>query len=763
MLTSSRRLSALNPLSYPIWLKLTLGFALVVVLVILPALFLLSSGVEAIALQNARSFLSENGTRQLSSVASSFERARANLDRFVETPFNNRQLVGALLGNAAERSDIGLVDVNPADTAALMESILLNPATSLYDNVRLLDRDGQVVALAGLAPLGVSLIDQSQTAAYQVAAGDTTGETSLLVISQRGFPVLEFVHKIYWRDNSVIGYMVTQLSNARAVYANLRFRFPNDEPFEAYAFLIDEQAVQLTPVENREQAANSLASEGVRRALDGQSGLEVYSPAGSENNPNAEVIGYFAPVPGTTLALVSELSLDSVRQDVLSFLPLRGAVVAIGWVGMVIVLGILFNQLFAPPLARLRRAALGMIGGDYETPLPDVRRGDEFGEAASAFVQMRSRMKTMVDELESRVALRTRDIEATQEISRYAATQRDANALMRDVVNLIVQRFPAIYHAQIFLIDADRQYAVVRASTGEVGRQLLERGHRLGVGSVSVIGQVTDQGRYILAKDAAVSQVHRRNEFLPDTRSELAIPLRVGETIIGALDVQSKQSDAFPDDMIRVLETMADNIAIAIENARLYEESVRRVREIEDTNREATRRAWQDYLRDQRVLSLSREAGVPLTQDDTISELRRRALATGEIAVGDQTGRNTYPVAVPIQLRGQTLGAVEWELPAGDFSREKLELARELANRLALSLDNTRLFQESRRATERERLVNTIAARLTAQTSIDQILQTAVREVGQALRAPQVTIRLKGSESAAGLNQPASPLPNDHE
>jgi len=304
-----------------------------------------------------------------------------------------------------------------------------------------------------------------------------------------------------------------------------------------------------------------------------------------------------------------------------------------------------------------------------------------------------------------------------------------------------------LYHAQIFLVDEDGMYAVVRASTGEVGKRLLQRGHRLAVGSVSVIGQVTDQGRYILAKDTAASQVHRRNEFLPDTRSELAIPLQVGDKIIGALDVQSVQSDAFPDDLIRVLETMADNIAIAIENARLYEESLRRVRQIEETNRDATRSAWQEYLRDQRALSITREAGVTTVPDPSISDLRRRALASGEVLVGELTGRNTYPIAVPIQLRGQTLGAVEWELPANDFSREKLELARELADRLALSLDNARLFQESRRATERERLVNMIAARLTAQTSIDQILQTAVREVGQALRSPQVTIRLRSSDN----------------
>jgi GAF domain-containing protein len=254
---------------------------------------------------------------------------------------------------------------------------------------------------------------------------------------------------------------------------------------------------------------------------------------------------------------------------------------------------------------------------------------------------------------------------------------------------------------------------------------------------------VTQQGRLIVARDTAASQVHRRNEFLPDTRAELAVPLRVGETVIGALDVQSKIRDAFEEDLIAVLQTMADQIAVAIQNALLYEESVRRFAEIEASDRDTTRRAWQEFSRDQRMNTIVADAGYPT--ETATTDLRQAALARGETVVGQMTERRTIPIAVPVMLRGQVLGAVEWEIPAQSLSEEKLELAKELANRLALSLDNARLFQESQRATERERLVNNIAAKLTAQTSINDILQTAVREVGQALRAPQVSIRLSGA------------------
>ncbi|HRF95755.1 MAG TPA: GAF domain-containing protein, partial [Aggregatilineales bacterium] len=130
----------------------------------------------------------------------------------------------------------------------------------------------------------------------------------------------------------------------------------------------------------------------------------------------------------------------------------------------------------------------------------------------------------------------------------------------------------------------------------------------------------------------------------------------------------------------------------------------------------------------------------------------------GVAIIGQVTSHNTIPFAIPIQLRGQTLGAVEWEFPVSDFSQEKVQLAMELVGRLALSLDNARLFEESQRAIERERLVNDIASKLTSQTEIDGILQTAVREVGQALRVPQVSINLALTKATSGETIEIAPI-----
>ncbi|MCS7072099.1 MAG: GAF domain-containing protein, partial [Anaerolinea sp.] len=455
------------------------------------------------------------------------------------------------------------------------------------------------------------------------------------------------------------------------------------------------------------------------------------------------------------LVFVAQSPIDLVLRVREAQIVIPSIAVAVGGIALLTVITVILTLLIVPPINRLRRVAERVTEGDYGVPIPDARRGDEIGTLASAMVTLRDTVKSRISDLEYRVSSRGRDIAATQEISRYAANQRDLQLLMDRVVELIVERFPAIYHAQIFLIDEEGRYAVVRASTGEVGRQLVARGHRLAVGSISVIGQVTEQRRTIIARDTAASQIHRRNEFLPDTRAELAVPLTVGDRVIGALYVQSKEPDAFSDYLVAVLQTMADQIAVAIENARLYQESLRRVADIEAANRRATLAAWQDYIRVLRSSSLARDAGVPdetTRSSEAISALRQQAIATGEVAIGQPTARATIPVAVPIVLRGQTLGAVEWELPQQTFNEDKIELARELANRLAVSMDNARLFQESQRNAERERLVSSIAARLTTQTSIDAILQLAVREVGQALRVPNVSIRLRPVAVGSGLS-----------
>lgn len=735
----NRHLSPFHPLSWSLWVKFLVGLIAGLILLAIPTYLFVRDGVYGISEQNALSFVTQIGVKQATSVNNALVQARTVLDTFMADENTQQLLIGFLLRDVRTDTQTYLPNISNEQITSIFRAGLLNPAAASFDSVRLLDRNGQALANINVSTANFTPADESQSTAFrEIQSAQLQGQPAVLAISQGNIPVVEIVRTLFWRDGTPLGYLVTPLNSARVFFNNLRLE-ETPTSYSAYAFLATAQGALIAPPAIRERALAASSSPAVEQALAGQTSATAY-----EANDNASYFGYSTPIGGTPFVLIAQAPAAAVYDSALQFFQLRAFIVGAGVLLVLLLLAFAFTQIITPSANRLRRAAQALADGDFSVPVPDAQRGDEIGLLATSFVNMRDQVRTLVDELENRVAVRTRDINATQEISRYAATQRDLQTLMDRVVELITDRFDNIYHAQIFLIDAEQRDAVLRSSTGEAGRQLLSRGHRLGIGSLSVIGQVTQQGRLIVARDASVSQVHRRNEFLPNTLAELAIPLRVGETVIGALDVQSQIRDAFDEDQIAVLQTMADQIAVAIQNALLYQDSVQRAAEIETNNRESTRQAWEEFIRDQRTDMLTSQAGY--TTEEELSDLRRMAAARGEIVVGAVTSRNTVPVAAPVVLRGQVLGAVEWELPAASLSEEKLELAKELANRLALSLDNARLFQESQRATERERLVNSIAAKLTAQTTINDILQTAVREVGQALRAPQVSIQLRGAQ-----------------
>lgn len=722
-------------LSFPLAVRLAVGFLAAIILpaVIVGAIFLTAR--QDIDRRNVESYTRQIGQQQRRTLTTTFANAQATLRNFAEERDTNRLLVGLLLGDI--QSTPPLPTSTEDEVAGVMDTLLLNPATTVFEDVRLLDRSGTVVASAGANVL--STFDVSQDASNSAVFRRITATPSLedvIVVTRRGQPVVELASVVTLRDTETpLGYLVATLDVENTLIPSLRI---TDASLPIYSFLVSDSGIVISPPGNAPAAESSRTSIAVERAREGATNFDIYR---TEGGVGEEVGGYYASIQGTPFVMVTQIPIQAVVRQLQDYFGAFGFIVFVALHATVLVIIVfLYNRDLTQPIASLKRAMQAMSIGNYDAPLPELNRPDELGDLARTFVDMRQETQALVQDLQTRINSRTRDVQATQEISRVAVTQRNLQNLMDDVVALIVERFPNIYHAQIFLVNQDYTYAVLRASTGDAGEKLLARGHRLAVGSISVIGQVTAQGNVIVARDTAASEVHKQNEFLPETRAELAVPLRVGDDIIGALDVQSHESASFDEEQIQVLQIMADQIAVAIENARLYQESVRRIRAVRDRTRDQTIHAWRDYMFDNRRQRLVHQAGY--STNTNIDDLRERALVTGKPAVSDVTDRDTVTLALPLRLRGEIIGVVAWELPAASYDGNQLQLAQDLVERLAASLDNTRLFEQSLRATERERLVNEISTKLTAQTDVSEILQTAIREVGQALRAPQVSIRL---------------------
>ncbi len=332
--------------------------------------------------------------------------------------------------------------------------------------------------------------------------------------------------------------------------------------------------------------------------------------------------------------------------------------------------------------------------------------------------------------LERRVAERTqalerrsRQFEVTAAIAQLGAASTTLEQLMSQAVELIRDRF-GYYHASVFLLDETGYWAEVVASTGEAGRQLLAQRHRLAVGSASMVGWVTAHRQPRVAADVEKDPFHFKNPLLPETRSELTVPMLVGERLIGALDVQSQQPHAFDEADVRTLEAIASELAVAIENARLME--ARQATAADPTARaEQLRQAWEKAIRAGIVARVHEGEGQE--ESDASHALTLQAQREGRLV----TSSDGMEVAVPIQMGDQVLGTIRARRPDGaePWGQEDLALLEAVAGQLGLALETARQYtEEQRRVVELEAInrVSQAASQLLPPESLFRIVHSQV-------------------------------------
>jgi GAF domain-containing protein len=357
------------------------------------------------------------------------------------------------------------------------------------------------------------------------------------------------------------------------------------------------------------------------------------------------------------------------------------------------------------------------------------------------------RWRDLNETLEQHVADRTRDLErraryleTTARVARDTSSVLDLQNLLTRVVTLVSERF-GFYHTGVFLLDPAGEWAVLQAASSEGGRRMLVGGHRLRVGEEGIVGYVTGRGEPRIALDVGTDAVFFDNPYLPDTRSEMALPLRARGEIIGALDVQSKEPQAFSDEDVTVLQALADQVAMAISNARLFQQAQESVEAGRRAYGEISREAWVQMLRVQPNLGfLSDQRGI-FPVGDLLEPQMEAVLQTGEAMRGDGDGRTT---AMPIKVRGQVIGVVDAQKPggSGEWTAEEVALMETLAEQLGLALESARLYQETQRRAERERLTGEVTAHIRETLDLDTVLQTAVHDISEALGLAALDVRL---------------------
>lgn len=342
--------------------------------------------------------------------------------------------------------------------------------------------------------------------------------------------------------------------------------------------------------------------------------LAAEDPSGSANYTGldgAEVFGAYEWISEWGLGVVVELPQAVVFADLNSLAPFMLALVAGGAALTFLVVILATNQMLRP-LANLTEFAARLSRGEWGHRVPEDRE-DELGELARSFNLMAKELRGMYGTLEDRVEERTRQIRTASQVARAVISTPTLDDLLRRAVELIRDQF-GYYHVSIFLLDEDRKFAEIRESTGEVGKALKARNHKLEVGSQSIIGWVTENNQYRVATDVTEDPVHFRNELLPETRSEAAVPLQVGGRVLGALDVQSTEPEAFQEEDIEILQTLADQLSAAIQNAYLAETSMmaaERSRTISEVTRQLSGLLEVEKVLETAAQSLHRNLGEP--------------------------------------------------------------------------------------------------------------------------------------------------------
>lgn len=440
--------------------------------------------------------------------------------------------------------------------------------------------------------------------------------------------------------------------------------------------------------------------------------LSGYAPISSSDGKRVGVLG--VDISANTILAKEREYLVRLIVIFLSSLPL------------LVMGGIISANYLARPIIEIGNAARRISTGELTFRMTKIPHTRELAELANDLNAMTVNLGDLINDLEQRVTERTAELARKAEhlrtasyIARQTAEVQDLASLLNIVVKLVTDQF-GFYHTGIFLINETGSEAVLQAASSEGGQRMIERGHSLSVGTQGIVGNVAARKKSRIALDVGIDAVFFNNPDLPMTRSEIALPLLVRNKVVGVLDIQSDRPQAFNTEDIDVLETLADQVAVAIDNARLLDESQATLMQLEAFTTLRTREAWSQKLQE-------RERAF------TYTPLGLRA----EKSASDDGNM----VTIPITLRGQKIGKLT-VARKGDVQWKKVDedLIAEVASQVGLAVDNIRLLEEATQRAKQEQTIGDMAFRFSQALDIDSLLQTATRELGQLPGVEEATV-----------------------
>jgi len=315
---------------------------------------------------------------------------------------------------------------------------------------------------------------------------------------------------------------------------------------------------------------------------------------------------------------------------------------------------------------------------------------------------------------------RENQVRTAAEISRAISAELNQEQLLNRVVELVKERFD-LYYVGVFLLDASGAFAELQAGTGEAGKAMLQAGHKLSVSGTSMIGWSISRRQARIALDVGQEAVRFSNPYLPDTRSELALPMISGSQVIGALTVQSIQEKAFDEEDILVLQGIADSLAIAIQNARLFQQAEASLREVRSLHQRYLGEAWSEMISLQGDLTYAFE----------------------NPASDHPSDGQPFKIEKSIAIRDQVIGTLMLESDQPTWEPEDEAFVDAVISQAAVALENVRLLEASQQTSQHDRILAELSSQAWSAADVDQILKNTLRQLVQALQASHGTIVLE--------------------
>ena len=498
------------------------------------------------------------------------------------------------------------------------------------------------------------------------------------------------------------------------------------------------------------------------------------------------VVGTYVPLGAPQWAVVTELPTDEANQPIFQSLVSSVATILVFAV-LAGLAGIFLARRLSAPLVDLSNTATEVAGGNLSREAK-VDGPAEIAQVATSFNAMTARLRDLIGSLEQRVAERTKALETSSEVSRRLSTILNQKELVTEVVDQLNNAF-GFYHTQIYFYNEANDSLVMAGGTGEIGEKMLAQFHKVAKGR-GLVGRAAESNQPVLVSDTSKNPEWLPNPLLPDTKSEMVVPISIGNRVLGVLDVQQNTTNSLKQEDVDSIQPIANQIAVAMQNIRQYENTqkiaadmnvvanvgivVSTITETGNLLQEVVELSKASfnlyhahiYMLNEAGDSLELAAGAGEVGRQMVAEKRSIPLASEQslvaraartregVVVNDVTVALDFlpnpllpdtrsEMAVPMIAADMVIGVLDVQSEiANRFTDVDISIQTTLASQVAVALQNARSFSQTQRQAERETTVNLITQKIQSATSVQAALQIAVRELGRATGS-QTSVNLK--------------------